>query len=47
VHPNKKLCTTTGCKVLENHTIYYSDTNHLTKAGATLIMPDISNILAQ
>jgi hypothetical protein len=47
VHPNKKLCTTTGCKVVEDHTIYYSDTNHLTKAGAMLIMPDIANILAQ
>jgi peptidoglycan/LPS O-acetylase OafA/YrhL len=47
VHPNKKLCTTTGCKVLENNTIYYSDTNHLTKAGAMLLMPDIANILAQ
>ena len=47
VHPNQKLCTTAGCKVLENNTIYYSDTNHLTKAGAMLLMPDIASILAQ
>ena len=47
VHPSQKLCTATSCKVIENNTIYYSDINHLTQAGAMLIMPDIANILTQ
>lgn len=47
VHPRQKLCSQTGCNVIENNTSYYSDINHLTKAGAMLLMPDIANILAQ
>jgi peptidoglycan/LPS O-acetylase OafA/YrhL len=47
VHPSKKLCAQGGCNVIEKNTLYYNDINHLNKAGAMLMMPDIANILAQ
>ena len=45
VYPHQKLCDESSCKVIENGVSYYTDINHLSKAGAMLIMPDIAAIL--
>ena len=45
VYPHQKLCSESSCKVIENGVSYYTDINHLSKAGAMLIMPDIAAIL--
>ena len=45
VYPFSRLCDQTGCKIIENGVSYYSDTHHLTRDGAALIMPEIKSIL--
>mgnify|MGYP003611574407 CR=1 FL=1 len=45
VYPFSQLCNAAGCKIIENGTLYYSDTHHLTREGAALIMPEILSIL--
>ena len=45
VYPHQKLCDESSCKVIEDGVSYYTDVNHLSKAGAMLIMPDIAAIL--
>lgn len=47
VYPYKKLCDENGCEAIKDGIQYYSDSNHLTKDGARLIMPDIADILNQ
>jgi hypothetical protein len=45
VYPQQKLCDQNICKVIENGISYYTDINHLSKAGAMLVMPEIASIL--
>jgi peptidoglycan/LPS O-acetylase OafA/YrhL len=45
VYPQQKLCDQNACKVIENGVSYYTDVNHLSKAGAMLVMPEIASIL--
>ena len=45
VYPFSQLCGEGACKIIENGVLYYSDNHHLTRDGAALIMPEISNIL--
>lgn len=45
VYPHQRLCNQTSCSVIENGVSYYTDINHLSKAGAMLIMPEIAAIL--
>ncbi len=45
VYPYEKLCDLTSCKSIENNTLYYSDSHHLTKEGAMSIMPEIQKII--
>jgi hypothetical protein len=45
VYPHRRLCVQNTCKVIENGVSYYTDVNHLSKAGAMLVMPEIASIL--
>ena len=45
VYPYTQLCNKDVCKIVENGVQYYSDTHHLTREGAGLIMPEILKIL--
>lgn len=45
VYPHQKLCDQNACKVIENGVSYYTDINHLSKAGAMLVMPEIASII--
>ena len=45
VYPYAQLCGEGACKIIENGILYYSDTHHLTREGAALIMPEILSIL--
>lgn len=45
VYPYQELCTSHGCKAIKNNIQYYSDTHHLTKEGALLIMPNLKKII--
>lgn len=45
VYPYAQLCDAAGCKIIENGILYYSDTHHLTREGAALIMPELLSIL--
>lgn len=45
VYTYEKLCDLTSCKSIENNTLYYSDSHHLTKEGTMMIMPKIQKII--
>jgi peptidoglycan/LPS O-acetylase OafA/YrhL len=45
VYPYQKLCSNQKCHALENGTLYYSDSHHLTMEGALLIMPELKRII--
>ncbi len=45
VYPYTQLCNKGACKIVENGVQYYSDTHHLTREGAGLIMPEILKII--
>jgi hypothetical protein len=45
VYPQQKLCDQNTCKVIENGVSYYTDINHLSKAGAMLVMPEIASLI--
>ena len=45
VYPYKVLCPNDRCAPIQNGTLLYGDTHHLTRAGAELIMPAIKEII--
>lgn len=47
IYPFEKLCDLNSCKSIENNRLYYSDSHHLTKEGAMLIMPEIQKIIGK